>query len=96
MEKSQQGVSIDVRKDGQVLMIAQSRASNGLLGGHGKFKKLFITDDDPQLGAVIRACLNERNPGFYAPHKQNDKEAHQAMMKEYLEDRGIASDRFFL
>lgn len=94
-EQAQQGVSIHIRANGQVFMMAQSRSSNGLVGGHGKFKKLQITDSDATLGAVIRECLNDRKPGHYKPHMHKEKEAHQAMMKAYLEDRGIASDKVF-
>ena len=95
MEKCQQGVSVRVRSTGQVFMMAQSRASNGLLGGNGKFRKLQITDSDAVLGMALRACINDRKPGFCTPHMYKEKEAHQAMMKEYLEDRGIVSDKVF-
>lgn len=95
MEKCQQGALVRVRSTGQVFMKAQSRASNGLLGGHGKFKKLQITDSDEILGMALRECINDRKPGFYTPHMHKEKEAHQAMMKEYLEDRGIVSDKVF-
>lgn len=95
MEICEQGVVVDVRCDGQVFMMAQSRSSNGLLGGHGKYKKLKIFDAEDVLGSTIRACLNDRNPGFYAPHMYKEKEAFEAKRAAYLEDRGIKSDRTF-
>ena len=94
-EQCQQGVSIDVRANGQVLMMRQSMSSNGLLGGHGNYIKLHINDDDEVLGGAIRVCLNDKRPGFYMPHMHKEKEAHQTMMRDYLEDRGTASDKVF-
>jgi hypothetical protein len=95
MEESQQGAHVDVRSNGQVLIISQSRSSKGLVGGHGKFIKLLITDSDETLGAALRDRLNDRKPGFYSPHMYKEKEAHQARMNEFLEDRGIKSDKVF-
>jgi hypothetical protein len=95
MERCEQGCKIFLRSNGQLLMTSQSRASNGLLSGHGKFTKLNINDSEEVLGAALRACLNNRNPGFYSPHMYKEKEAYQAMMAEYYEDRGEVSDKKF-
>jgi hypothetical protein len=95
MERCEQGCKIYLRANGQLMMMSQSRASIGLLGGHGKFTKLDISDSDAVIGAALRACLNNRNPGFYHPHMYKEKEAFQAMMAEYLADRGVISDKVF-
>ena len=95
MDKSEQGARVDARANGELLMISQSRSSNGLMGGHGKYTKLRIDDGDAVIGGALRACLNNRNPGFHHPHRFKEKEAFEAMMKEYLADRGIASDKIY-
>lgn len=94
MEQCAQGADVTLRANGQLMMKSQSRASNGLLGGHGKFTKLRIDDSDAVIGAALRACLSNRNPGFYVPRMYNEKEkeAYQAKMAEYHADRGVASD----
>lgn len=94
-EKCEQGVVVYVRGNGLVLMRSLSRLSNGLLGGHGKFRKLQINGSDEILGAAFRACLEDRKPGVYVPHMFREKEAYQAMMKAYLEDREVVSDKVF-
>lgn len=95
MERCEQSVCIYLRSNGTLMLLSQSRSSNGLLGGHGKFVKLQIDDSDEVLGAALRACINNRNPGFYQPHRFKEKEKHQAMMAEYIKDRGVVSDKVF-
>lgn len=95
MERCEQGVSIHLRANGQLLMMSQSRASDEMLSGHGKFTKLNINDSDEVIGVALRACINNRNPGFYHPHMYREKEAFQTMMVEYYEDRGEVSDKMF-
>lgn len=95
VEKCEQGVVVYVRANGKVLMRSLSRLSNGLLGGHGKFRKLRIDDSDEVLGSTFRGCLEDRKPDEHVPHMFREKEAFQAMMKAYLEDREVVSDKVF-
>ncbi|ALN63848.1 hypothetical protein GLA29479_2985 [Lysobacter antibioticus] len=95
MERCEQGAAVYLRRNGQLLVLAQSRASNGLLGGHGKFAKLQIDEADEALGVALRARLEDRKPGFHHPHMHREKEAFQAVMAEYRKDRGVESDKAF-
>lgn len=95
MARCEQGATVDWRNNGDLLMLSLSRSSNGLLGGHGKYTKLRIDDADAVIGAALRVCLNNRNPGFYKPHMYKEKEAFETMVAAHRADRGIESDRVY-
>lgn len=94
-EICEQAVKVFLRSTGQLLLGSQSIGSFGLLGIHGKFIKITVNETDEIIGQAIRACLNNRNPGYRQYQMHTEKEAFQAVLAEYHKDRGEISDKKF-
>lgn len=93
---STQGAFVDVYKKRRFYILAFSQDSMGSpLSGHGKFEKHPVDVQDEILGASVRKCVYNQQPGHYRPHMYKEREAYLAQRKAFLEDREVESDADF-
>lgn len=91
-----QGAFINVYKKRRFYIRAfSSNARGSSQSGHGAFEKHPIDAPDVALGASVRKCIHNRNPGHYVPHMYKEREAYLAQRKAFLEDRELESDEDF-
>ncbi len=95
MQECEQGAFVNIYKRKKIFIRAFSRDSQGVrLSGHGKLQKHALSDDDAAIGASVRLCINNRQPGHYAPHMYKEREAYLVQWNAFLEDLGMSERQF--
>lgn len=91
-----QGAFVDIYKRRRFYIRAFSKDSMGSpMSGHGALEKHPFDVQEEVLGASLRKCIHNRNPGHYVPHMYKEREVYLAWRKAFLEDREVESDEDF-
>lgn len=91
-----QGAFVNIYKNRRFYIQAFSCNARGSpQSGHSALEKHPIDASNEALGASVRKCIHNRNPGHYVPHMHKEREAYLAWRKAYLNDREVESDEDF-